>query len=283
MRAVLARLASPFSATVDTPLPADRAQASGTVGPWPRRRVGDDCRCNRAVHLRGRTRRRARTRQASQRAGKVLGTLERLATSGVATSNALGLWSSAAGRLPMTSTFEAAFDGTSGGPGFLIARHDHDRAVDLSRPPGASRAERGVRGRHVLLAGDDAGSGRHRRRHAVAHRWRAAAAGRAAGRSTPELDMAAGRGRRAQDRLEAAGAFGCRARASPAARAGQDRRAGAPRTGTPRRRDHRRRCARTSGPGGARGPTSVAARAAASPCRGCASTPPAAMAWRVSS
>ena len=120
---------SPFSATVDTPLPADRAQVSGTVGPWPHRdfdRLPMTGRFAFEGELAG-----VRGLDGHLSAsGNVLGTRERLGTSGVGTSNGQGLRSGAAGRLPMTSTFEAAFDGTSGIS--LVAPDDRDRPVGLS-------------------------------------------------------------------------------------------------------------------------------------------------------
>ncbi len=141
--------AVPFSATVDTPLPADRARISGTAGPWP---SGDfaalpmtgqftfDGDLAAVAGLDGRI----------SVSGNVLGTLERLATSGTASSPQLGFTAGAAGRLPMTATFDAAFDGTSGD--VYLSRLTTTLAGAAFETAGRVLRTRGVRGRHVTLA-----------------------------------------------------------------------------------------------------------------------------------
>lgn len=104
-------LASPFSATVDTPLASDRASVSGTAGPWPQGRFDQlplageyvlDGRLDDVPGLRGPLTVR----------GRALGTLDRLATTGTAHSDAAGFTTEAWGTLPLDVDFEALFDAT---------------------------------------------------------------------------------------------------------------------------------------------------------------------------
>jgi hypothetical protein len=141
--------AVPFSATVDTPLPADRARVSGTAGPWPR---GDFASLPMSGQFTfdGDLAAIAGMDGHIQVSGDVLGTLERLATSGIASSTRLGLRGGAAGQLPMNATFEAAFDGTSGDLYLThVATTLGGAAFDTS---GQVLRKRGVRGRYVSLA-----------------------------------------------------------------------------------------------------------------------------------
>lgn len=141
--------AVPFSATVDTPLPADRAHISGTAGPWPR---GDFERLPMTGQFtfEGDLAAVAGLDGRIAVSGNVLGTLERLATSGTASSPELGLKAGAAGRLPMTATFDAAFDGTSGD--LYLSRFTTALAGAAFETAGRVLRTRGVRGRHVTLS-----------------------------------------------------------------------------------------------------------------------------------
>ena len=141
--------AVPFSATVDTPLPADRARVSGTAGPWPR---GDFERLPMTGQFtfEGDLAAVAGLDGRISVAGNVLGTLARLATSGTASSPQLGLKAGAAGRLPMAATFDAAFDGTSGD--LYISRLTTTLAGAAFETAGRVLRKRGVRGRHVTLS-----------------------------------------------------------------------------------------------------------------------------------
>jgi hypothetical protein len=141
--------ASPFSATVDTPLPADRAAVSGTVGPWPRRDF-DRLPMTGEFTFEGDLAAVPGLEGHLSASGNVLGTLERLATSGVASSNRLGLKGRDAGRLPMTATFEAAFDGTSGD--LFLSRLTTTVGQSAFQTSGSITRQRGVRGRRVQLA-----------------------------------------------------------------------------------------------------------------------------------
>ncbi|MEP7116594.1 MAG: hypothetical protein ABI880_03370 [Acidobacteriota bacterium] len=140
--------AAPFSATVDTPLPADRAAVSGTVGPWPSGEfgrlpiaasytfVGD---VGAVPGLDGRL----------DASGAILGTLERLATNGVVTSKAIGLRGKDAGRLPMTTDFEAVLDGTNGD--LYLTRVATTLGESAFQTSGQVLREKGKPGRHVAL------------------------------------------------------------------------------------------------------------------------------------
>jgi len=141
--------AAPFSATVDTPLPKDRARVAGTVGPWPRRDF-DALPLTGQFTFEGDLAAVPGLDGRLRASGNVLGTLERLATSGVASSTALGLTTAASGRLPMTATFEAAFDGTSGD--LFLSSLVTAVGQSAFKTTGSITRQKGVRGRHVHLA-----------------------------------------------------------------------------------------------------------------------------------
>jgi hypothetical protein len=141
--------AAPFSATVDTPLPADRAVVSGTAGPWPSGDFGSLPMTGQFT-FDGDLAAIAGMDGHITVSGDVLGTLERLATSGVASSTRLGLRSGAAGQLPMNATFDAAFDGTSGD--LYLTRVATTLGGAAFETSGQVLRKRGVRGRHVSLA-----------------------------------------------------------------------------------------------------------------------------------
>ncbi len=139
---------SPFTATVDTPLPDDRAEVSGTVGPFPR---GDFDRLpiTASFTFAGDLGAIPGMTGELTASGNVLGTLERLATSGIASSNQVGVTRGATGRLPMTSTFEAVFDGTSGD--LFLSKLTTTIGASAFQTAGSITRRRGVRGRHVHL------------------------------------------------------------------------------------------------------------------------------------
>jgi hypothetical protein len=141
--------ASPFSATVDTPLPADRAKVSGVAGPWPRGDF-DSLPMSGQFTFDGDLAAIAGMDGQISVSGDVLGTLERLATSGAASSTRLALRGGAAGRLPMNATFDAAFDGTSGD--LYLTRVTTALGGEAFETSGQVLRKRGVRGRHVSLA-----------------------------------------------------------------------------------------------------------------------------------
>ncbi|MGE0363954.1 MAG: hypothetical protein AB7H93_23310 [Vicinamibacterales bacterium] len=141
--------AAPFSATVDTPLPQDRARVSGMVGPWPRRDF-DRLPLSGQFTFEGDLAGVPGLAGRLVASGEVLGTLERLATNGVASSPALGLTTAAPGRLPMTATFEAAFDGTSGD--LFLSSLMTTVGRSAFKTTGSITRQKGVRGRHVHLA-----------------------------------------------------------------------------------------------------------------------------------
>ena len=140
--------ASPFRASVDTPLPKDRALASGTVGPWPRRDLETlplqgqytfDGDLGAIPGLEGKV----------HVAGRALGALERLETVGEASSPELGLSTGGGGRLPLTATYQAIFDGTSGD--LALTRMTTRLGASTFEVTGSVLRQRGVRGRHVSL------------------------------------------------------------------------------------------------------------------------------------
>ena len=140
--------AAPFSASVDTPLPKDRAYASGTAGPWPRRDLttlplqgqytfdgdlGSVPGLEGEIHVEG----------------SALGALERLETAGNASSQGLGLSNKAGGRLPLTASYQGIFDGTSGD--LALTRLTTQLGASTFDMTGSVLRQRGVRGRHVKL------------------------------------------------------------------------------------------------------------------------------------
>ncbi len=141
-------LASPFQATVDTPLPDDRARVTGTAGPWPR---GDfdqlpltgeyvlDGRLDRVPGLQGAIRVR----------GKALGTLDRLATVGTAQSPGAGLVTAAGRTLPLSADYEALFDATNSD--VHVTRLDLTAGRARLAATGHIVRARGVRGRRISL------------------------------------------------------------------------------------------------------------------------------------
>jgi hypothetical protein len=134
---------------VDTPLPGDRAQATGTVGPWPRRDF-DLLPITAKYTFEGDAGSVPGVQGAIRASGDVLGTLERLATHGVASSPALRLTSADGGALPMTATYEAVFDGTSGD--LFLTRLTTTLGQSAFETSGTVLRVRGVRGRHITLA-----------------------------------------------------------------------------------------------------------------------------------
>ncbi len=141
--------ATPFRATIDTPLPGERAGLTGTVGPWPRDDfqllpvtgeytfVGD---AGTVPGLDGRL----------DATGAILGTLERLATHGTVTSPAIGLRSNDAGRLTMSTTYDAVFDGTNGD--LFLTRVATTLADSTFETSGRVTRMKGTGGRHVSLS-----------------------------------------------------------------------------------------------------------------------------------
>ena len=140
--------ASPFSASVDTPLPKDRALATGTVGPWPRRNL-------ETLPLQGKYTFDGDLSAVPGLAGKVhvtgsaLGALERLETVGEASSVELGLSTGRGGRLPLNATYQAIFDGTSGD--LALTRMTTRLGRSTFEWSGSVLRQRGVPGRHVSL------------------------------------------------------------------------------------------------------------------------------------
>lgn len=141
-------LASPFSATVDTPLPDDRAHVTGTAGPWPRGSFHALPLSGEYV-LHGRLDRVAGLHGEVAVRGRALGTLDRLSTVGTATSPAVGLTTAAGPGLPLKATYAALFDAT-----------DSDVAIEqLAVSAGRASVNatghvvqaRGAPGRHVAL------------------------------------------------------------------------------------------------------------------------------------
>jgi hypothetical protein len=141
--------AAPFSATVDTPLPADRARFSGRVGPWPRGAFDQlpltgeytfDGDLAAVPGLEGRL----------AASGSVLGTLERLATTGRASSPAFGLEARSRRRLPLNVAYEAVLDGTNSD--VYLTRVTTVVAGSAFEASGRVTRARGVPGRHVVLA-----------------------------------------------------------------------------------------------------------------------------------
>ncbi|MGE0813979.1 MAG: hypothetical protein AB7O28_10850 [Vicinamibacterales bacterium] len=141
-------LASPFSATVDTPLPDDRAVVTGTAGPWPRDDFHDLPLSGEYV-LRGRLDGVRGLRGDLTVRGRALGTLDRLATAGTATSRASGFASSESGALPLTVDYEALVDATNSD--VRLTRVDAHAGRALITASGHVERARGARARHVRL------------------------------------------------------------------------------------------------------------------------------------
>lgn len=141
--------ATPFMATVDTPLANERAGMAGTVGPWPRDDfhllpiTGEYSFSGDVGTVPGLDGRVAAT-------GSILGTLERLATHGTVTSPAIGLRNKDAGRLAMSTTYEAVFDGTNGD--LFLTRVATTLADSSFETSGRVLRVKGAGGRHLSLA-----------------------------------------------------------------------------------------------------------------------------------
>ena len=270
---------SPFSATVDTPLPRDRAHASGTAGPWPREDLetlplqgqytfdgdlGAVPGLDGLVHVEG----------------NALGTLERLETSGTASSHALGL--SRPRHRP------AAADGHLSGdlrrhvgrPRADAAHLDH-RRVDLRNL--GQRAAPARRARPPRVAeGDHARAGGPRRRDAPARRRPALAAGRPAGTACGARP--AGRRGRRPGSAHRGRVLRCRpGSVRQPRRPGPDRRPVTARPGAPDGHDHRRRGRATCRAGWYCAGAIWRCTRCGSRCRGRRSTPRVAMDWPASS
>ena len=140
--------ASPFSATVDTPLPDDRAHVTGTAGPWPRGHLHDLPLSGEYV-LRGRLDRVPGLHGALVVRGRALGTLDRLSTVGTATSAAAGLTWPGSDGLPFTARYRALFDATSSDVHIERMQVTAGRATVLA--DGHVVRQRGAKGRHVAL------------------------------------------------------------------------------------------------------------------------------------
>lgn len=141
-------LASPFSANVDTPLASDRAYASGTVGPWPR---GDFDQLPLAGEfvLEGRLDDVPGLRGPLTVRGRGLGTLDRLAMTGTAHSDAAGFTTDEGGTLPLDVDFEALFDATNSD---VVLTRVEARAGQASlMATGNVTRTRGVASRRVAL------------------------------------------------------------------------------------------------------------------------------------
>ena len=141
--------AAPFSATVDTPLPQDRAMVTGTVGPFPRGDfdqlpiVAEYTFAGDAGSVPGLDGRLEAT-------GAILGTLERLATNGTVTSAAIGVRGTNGGRVPMTAAFEAVLDGTNGD--LVLTKVATTLAESTFETSGRVLRVKGGGGRHISLA-----------------------------------------------------------------------------------------------------------------------------------
>jgi len=140
--------ASPFAATVDTPLPDDRAHVTGTAGPWPRGRLHDLPLSGEYV-LRGRLDRVPGLRGALVVRGRALGTLDRLSTVGDATSTSAGLTLPDGAGLPFEARYRALFDATSAD--VHIERMSVTAGRATVQAEGHVVRERGAPGRHVAL------------------------------------------------------------------------------------------------------------------------------------
>jgi len=141
--------AAPFSASIDTPLPHDRANVKGTLGPFPRgdfdqlQVVAEYTFAGDAGSVPGLDGRLEAT-------GAILGTLERLATSGTVTSAAIGLRGTKGGQLPMKSAFEAVLDGTNGD--LVLTKVSTTLGESAFETSGKVLRVKGAGGRHITLA-----------------------------------------------------------------------------------------------------------------------------------
>lgn len=140
---------TPFTATVDTPLPNDRAKVTGRVGPWPMHDYGQ-LPLSGSFTFAGDLGAVPGMTGELTASGDALGTLERIAFNGVAGSNAVGLESGEAGRLPLNATFEGVLDGTNGD--VFLTRLTAALAGSAFETSGEITRVKGVRGRHLALA-----------------------------------------------------------------------------------------------------------------------------------
>ena len=141
--------AAPFSASIDTPLPRDRAKVQGTLGPFPRGDfdqlpiVAEYTFAGDAGSVPG-------IDGQLEATGAILGTLERLATSGTVTSSAIGLRGTSGGQVPMTSAFEAVLDGTNGD--LVLTKVVTTLGESAFETSGRVLRVKGTGGRHISLA-----------------------------------------------------------------------------------------------------------------------------------
>lgn len=141
--------ATPFTATIDTPLPSDRASVTGSVGPFPREAF-DQLPIAAEYRFAGDVGALPGLDGKIEAHGSILGTLERLATNGAMSSPAIGLRGRDTGRLAMSGQFEAVLDGTNGD--LFLTRVETTLADSTFETSGRVLRQRGTRGRHVTLA-----------------------------------------------------------------------------------------------------------------------------------
>lgn len=141
--------ATPFSATIDTPLPKDRAGVKGTLGPWPR---GDFASLPFAAEylFAGDVGALPGLEGKLEASGAILGTLDSLATNGTVSSPGIGLRGKDTGRLAMRSEFEAVLDGTNGD--LFLTKVVTTLAESVFETSGKVLRVPGQRGRHITLA-----------------------------------------------------------------------------------------------------------------------------------
>jgi hypothetical protein len=141
-------VASPFSATVDTPLPSDRAVVNGVAGPWPDGSFRD-------LPLEGRYRLEGDLARVAGLVGRLvvegraLGTLERLATQGTARVAQAGFRAEGVGTLPLVVDYEAVVDATKSDVVINKARATAGGAI--VEASGHVVKHKGTAGRHVQL------------------------------------------------------------------------------------------------------------------------------------
>lgn len=140
---------TPFTATVDTPLPSDRAEVTGDAGPWPDGSFRD-------LPLQGEYRLEGDLSQVAGLmgrivvAGRALGTLERLATQGTARAAAAGFRAQGTATLPLTVDYEAVVDATHSDVMITSARATAGGAI--VQASGHVVKHKGTAGRHVRLS-----------------------------------------------------------------------------------------------------------------------------------
>lgn len=140
--------ATPFHATVDTPLPNDRATVSGSVGPWPRddfHRLPLSGTYDFAGDLAA-----VRGLEGQLRAsGQVVGTLEQLAAHGVASSGRVALRAPSGGHVAFEADYDLVLDGTSGD--LEVTRLSATLGTSLFDASGRLSRTRGRPGRDIAL------------------------------------------------------------------------------------------------------------------------------------